>query len=111
MSSKIASVCGYTCAKIYGKKIGYIKAYPIDGYEKQNLGDSLLLIIQYTGVMQKLHTKNPPKSFGRNTPLSERARKEGINITAIEPNHPDENYSENIIGKEKLGYRKIVVRK
>ena len=42
------------------------------------MGDSLSLIIQDTGVMQKLHTDNAPEMVGRKTPFFARARKEGI---------------------------------
>ena len=38
-------------------------------------------------------------------------RKEGINLTTIDPNYPDENYSKNIVVKAKLGASKIMVRK
>ena len=61
MSSKIISVRGYTCAKIYRNEFGFLKAYSIDGNDKQNLGDILSLIIQDAGVMQKLHTYNAPE--------------------------------------------------
>ena len=56
MSSKIKSVQRYTCEEIYGNKFGYIKAYPINWNDKQNIGGSLLLIIQDMVVMQKLYT-------------------------------------------------------
>ena len=39
----------------------------MDGNEKYNLGDSLFLIIQDAGVMQKLHTENAPEVVGRKT--------------------------------------------
>ena len=55
----------------------------MDGNDKYNLGESLSLIIHYTGVMQKLHTNNAPKIVGRKTPLFKHARKEVINITTI----------------------------
>ena len=78
---------------------------------KQKLGDSLSLIIQETGYIQKLHTDNASKMVVRKTQVFKRARKEGIDLTTIEPNHPYENYCENIIGKKKLGDGRIMVRK
>ena len=60
---------------MYGNKFGYIKSYPMDGYDKKNLGDSIPLIIQESGVTQKLHTENSPRMVGRNTPLFKRERK------------------------------------
>ena len=61
------------------------------GNDKQNLGDSLELVIQDTGFMQKIHTNNATKTFGRKTPFFKRTRKEGINLTSIDPNCPDKN--------------------
>ena len=75
MSSRTTSVRGYTCAKIYSNKFGYIKAYSMDGYDKHNLGYSISLIIQDTGAMQKIHTNNVPKMVGRKTPFFKLARK------------------------------------
>ena len=103
MSSKITQICEYTCAQIYGNKFGYIKAYPMDGNDKQNLDDILSLIIQDVGFMQKMYTENAPKMVGRKTSFLKYAWKEGINLTTIDPNCPDDNYGENIVGKENLG--------
>ena len=83
MISKVRSIRGHTCAKIYGNKFGYIKAYPLEKHDKQFLGYSLSLIIQDTGVMQKLHTDKAPEMVGRKTPFFARARKEGIDLTTI----------------------------
>ena len=47
----------------------------------------------------------------RKTPLLKRARQEGIDLTTIDTNLLDENYGENIVGKEKVGDNKIMVRK
>ena len=41
MISKVRSIRGHTCAKTYGNKFGYIKAYPLEKHDKQFLGDSL----------------------------------------------------------------------
>ena len=68
MMSKIRSLRGYNCAQIYGNKFGYIKAYPMDDHNKQSVGDTLTLMIQDTGVMQKLHTDNASEMVGRKTP-------------------------------------------
>ena len=83
----------------------------MDGNYKQNLGDILSPIIQDTGVMQKLHNENSPEIVGRKTPFFKLAWKEGINITTIDTNCLDENYCENLVGKENIGARKIIVRK
>ena len=47
--------------------------------------------------------------LGRNTLFFKRARKEGINLKTIETNIPYENYSDNIVGKAKLGASNIMV--
>ena len=60
MLSKVISIRGHTCAQIYGNKFGSIKAYPLEKHNKQFLGDSLSIIIQDAGVMQKLHMYNAP---------------------------------------------------
>ena len=60
MSYKSTPVRWDTCAQIYGDTFGYIKAYPMDVNDKQNLGDSISLIIQDAGVMQELNTENSP---------------------------------------------------
>ena len=111
MIAKIRSIRGHTCAQIYGNKFGYIKAYPLNKHDKQNLGDSLSLIIQDVGVMQKLHTDNAPEMVGRKTPFFARARKEGIDLTTIEPLRPDENYGEILVKKAKITSSKIMVRR
>ena len=85
MISKVRSIRGHTCAQIYGNKFGYIKAYPTEKHHKFNFGDSLTLMIQDVGVMQKLHTDNTPEMIGLKTPFFRRARKEGIDLTSIEP--------------------------
>ena len=51
MMSKVKSVRGHTCAQIYGNKFGFIKSYPMEAHDKNNLGDSLTLMIQDVGVM------------------------------------------------------------
>ena len=69
MISKVRPIRGHICAQIYGNKFGYIKAYLLEKHDKQFLGDSLSLILQDTGVMQKLHTDNAPEMVGRKTPF------------------------------------------
>ena len=83
----------------------------MDGHDKQNLVDSLSLIMPDMGVMQKLHNDNANEMVIRKTPLFKRVRKEGIDFTNIEPNRPDENYGENIVGQAKLGAIKIMAQK
>ena len=85
MFSKVRSTRGSTCAQIYGNKFGFIKSYPMDKNDQQNVGDTLSLIVQEAGVMQKLHTDNAPEMVGRKIPFFKRARKEGIDLTTIEP--------------------------
>ena len=83
----------------------------MDGNYNQNLGDILSLIIWDARVMQKLHNKNAPEIVGRKILFFKRSRKEGTNLTNIDTNCLDENYCENIVGKEKLGDSKIMVGK
>ena len=111
MSSKITSVHGYTCAQIYGTKFGYIKAYPMDINDKQNLADSLSLIILDADDMHKLHTDNAPKTVVKKTHFFKCGSKEGIYLTTIYPNFPEEKYVNNIVGKAKIGAIKIMVIK
>lgn len=66
----------------------------MDGKDKQNVGDSLSMVVQDVGVMQKLHVDNVKEMAGRKSSFFNRARKEGINLTTFEPLHPDENYGE-----------------
>ena len=111
MMSKIRSIRGYTCAQLYGNKFGYLKAYPMEKHDKLNLGDSLTLIIQDVGVMQKLHCDNAPEMVGRNTPFFKRARKEGIDLTTIEPLSSNENYGEILVKRAKILSGKLMARK
>ena len=111
MISKIKSVRGHTCGQIYGNKFGYIRGYPMEAHNKDNLGDSLTLMIQDVGVMPNLHTDNAPEMVGRKTPFFRRARKEGIKLTSIEPLRPDENYGETLVKRAKILSGKLMVRK
>ena len=45
------------------------------------------------GVIHKLYNKNSPEMVGRKTPFFKHVRKEGIDLTTIDTNCPDENYS------------------
>ena len=83
----------------------------MEKHDKKFLGESLSLIIQDTGVMQKLHTDNAPEMVGRRTPFFARAQKEGIDLTTIEPLRPYENYGKILVKKEKLASSKLMVRK
>ena len=111
MFAKVRSTRGFTCAQIYGNKFGFIKAYPMENKDQQNVGDTLSLMIQDVGVMQKLHVDNAKEMVGRKTPFFRRARKEGIDLTTIEPHRPDENYGEYLVKVAKLGSSKIMIRK
>ena len=52
-----------------------------------------------------------PELLGGGLRSSNVQRKTGIDLTTIEPNLPDENYSEIFIDESKLGASKIIVRK
>ena len=43
--AKVRSIKGYSCAQIYGNKFGFIKAYPMETKDIQNVGDTLSLLI------------------------------------------------------------------
>ena len=101
MFSTVTSIRGHTCAQIYGNKFGFIKAYPLPSKDAQNIGDSLSLMIQEVGVMNRMHTDNASEMVGRNTPFFKRARKEGIDLTSIEPKRHNENYGEILVKKAK----------
>ena len=83
----------------------------MEKHDKQFLGDSLSLIIEDAGVIQKLHTDNAPEMVGQKTPFFPRARKEGIDLTTIEPLRSDEKYGEILVKKAKLASSKLMVRK
>ena len=61
--------------------------------------------------MQKLHTDNTPEMIGQKMPFFRRARKEGIDLTSIEPLRPDENYGETLVKRAKLISGRLMVRK
>ena len=61
--------------------------------------------------MQKLHRDNAPEVVRRKTPLFARARKEGIDLTNIEPLRPDEKYGEILVKIAKLASSKLMVRR
>ena len=106
--SLVKSVRGYTCAQIYGNKYGFIKAYPMESKGQQNIGDTLTLIVQDVGVPQSIHTDNAPEMVGKSTPFFKRARKEGIDLTTIEPGRPDENYGEVLVRTAKATCAKLM---
>lgn len=99
--SKVRSVRGYTCAQVYGNKFGFLKVYPMESKEQQNVGDTLTLLVQEIGVPQSLHVDNAPEMVGRKTPFFRRARREGIDLTTIEPKTPNENYGELLVKRVK----------
>ena len=109
--AKVRSVRGYTCAQIYGNKFGYLKSYPMESNNQQDVGNTLSVLIQDVGIMQKLHTDNAPEMVGRRTPFFKRARKEGIDLTTIEPERPDENYGETLVRIAKLGAARQMAKK
>ena len=69
MMSKVRSIRGHTCAQIYGNKFGFIKSYPMEDHNMQSVGDTLSLMIQDVGVVQKIHTDNAPEMIGQRTPF------------------------------------------
>ena len=109
--AKVRSVRGYTCAQIYGNKFGYLKSYPMESNNQQDVGNTLSVLIQDVGIMQKLHTDNAPEMVGRRTPFFKRARKEEIDLTTIEPERPDENYGETLVRIAKLGAARQMAKK
>ena len=111
MKSKIRSVRGHNYVQIYEKKIKYIKAYPMEDHNNQSVGDALSVMIQDTGIIQKLHTDNTPEMVGRKTSFFKRARKKGIDLTSIEPLRPDDNYGEVLVKKAKLLSSKLMVKR
>ena len=111
MMAKVRSIRGHTCAQVYGNKFGFIKSYLMDDHNMQSVGDTLSLMIQDVGVVQKLHTDNAPEMIGRRTPFFKRARKEGIDLTTIEPLRPDENYGEILVKKAKIMSSKLMTRR
>ena len=108
--AKVKSVRGFTCAQICGNKFGMMKSYPMDANNKTDVGNSLSVFIQDVGIPQRLHMDNAPEMVGRKTPFFKRARKEGIDLTTIEPERPDENYGESLVRMAKLGTAKMMVK-
>ena len=78
-------------------------------HDRQNVRNTLTLIIQDIGVMQKVYTDNASEMVDKNTPFFKRARKEGIALTTIEPLQPDENYGEILVRKAKELSGKLMV--
>lgn len=111
LKAKVCSVRGYTYAQVFGNKFGFVKVYPMQGHDKTMVGDTLTLLVQDVGVPQKLHVDNAPEMVGRGTPFFRRARKEGIDLTSIEPERPDQNYGEILVGRVKLLTAKLMQRK
>ena len=77
----------------------------------QSVGDTLSLMVQDIGVVQKIHTDNAPEMIGRKTLFFRRACKEGIYPTTIEPMQPDENYGEILVKKAKIMSSKLMMRR
>ena len=80
-------------------------------HNKQSVRDTLSVMIQDTGIMQKLHTCNALEMVGRKTLFFKRAWKEGINLTSIEPLCLDKNYGEILAKKSKLLSNRLMVRR
>jgi hypothetical protein len=83
----------------------------MEDHDQQSVGDTLSVMIQDVGVMPKSHTDNAPEMVGRKTPFLKKARKEGIDLTSIEPERPNENYGEIIVRKAKSLTSSIMHRK
>ena len=110
-SSKVKSIRGHKYSQVYGNKFGFIKCYPMESHSQGPVGDTLSVFIQDVGVVQKLHTDNAPEMVGRRTPFFKRARKEGIDLTSIEPKRPDENYGEILVRMVKVGSARLMLRR
>ena len=78
---------------------------------KRVVGDTLSVFIQDVGIPQKLHTDNAPEMVGRKTPFFKHARKEGIDLTSIEPERPDENYGKTLVKMVKIGTAQMMIKK
>jgi len=109
--SKVKSIRGYGYMQVYGNKFGFIKAYPVESKRMQDIGNTLTVFIQDVGVPEKMHTDNAPEMVGRKTPFFKRARKEGIDLTTIEPERPDENYGEILVKHTKAGTARMMIKK
>ena len=88
-----------------------MKAYPMESRNSQDVGNTLTVFIQGVGAPQKIHTDNAPEMVGRKTPFFKRARKEGIDLTTIEPERPDENYGEILVKFTKQGTARMMIKK
>ena len=110
-SSKVKSIRGHKYSQVYGNKFGFLKCYPMESHAQGPIGDTLSVFIQDVGVVQKLHTDNAPEMVGRKTPFFKKARKEGINLTSIEPKRPDENYGEILVRMVKIGSARLMLRR
>ena len=109
--SSVRSIRGYKCAQVYGNKFGYVKTYPMEANDMQNVGNSLSVFIQDVGVVQKLHADNANEMVGRRTPFFKKARKEGIDLTTIEPMRSNENYAEILVKMVKIGSAKLMAER
>ncbi len=109
--SKVKSIRGHKYSQVYGNKFGFLKCYPMETNTQGHLGETLSVFIQDVGVVQKLHTDNAPEMVGRKTPFFKKARKEGIDLTSIEPERPDENYGEILVRIVKLGSARLMLRR
>ena len=58
-----------------------------------------------------MHTDNAPEMVGRKTPFFKRARKEGMDLTTIEPLRLDENYGEILVKKAKIRSGKLMMER
>lgn len=108
--SKVKSVRGHKYSQVYCNKFGFIKCYPMENHSQGHVGETLSVFIQDVGVVQKLHTNNAPEMVGRKTPFFKKTRKEGINLTSIEPEKPGENYGEILVRMVKIGSARLMLR-
>lgn len=109
--ASVKSVRGFTCAQVFGNRFGFIKAYPLESHNKEQIRNSLSLMMQDVGIVQKLHADNAPEMVGRKTPFFRRSRKEGIDLTTIEPERPNENFGEVIADIVKLVTAKLMSKR
>ena len=107
--AKIISVRGYTYSQIYSNTFGFVTAYPMVNYDKNSVGDTISRMVQDTCLMQKMHTDKAPETMKRKSQFSTRSRREGIDLTTIEPLRPDENYGQILVKKTKIRSGKLML--
>ena len=73
--------------------------------------ETLSRLIQDVGVPQKVHSDNANEMIGRSTPFFKRTRREGIDLTTIEPHRHNESYAENLVRQIKILTSRLMQRR